>query len=361
MDDVITIGSTTDLRLFLGLQTRIYDGDSPAIPLPEFEVRRLLDVQRNPALRGRSVFLLLVRHRGEAVARCSLVLPKPGDHCAMFGFFECVDDPSAASLLFEHAADLCRCNGVHALHGPFSPVTSGVTGVQLDGFDQPNSLYEACSPPYYARLLEHCGFEVERRGRTWRSTTLRADMEALAARLPERATRYSIRCVSLRDLRQGMEDLAAVFDAAFRENWGRETMSLDEYFYVARFLLPAWQPDSLTVVYDGQTPAGALLCLPDINAAFRYRRCEPRLLTLWRARRLAGRSRTLLTFAMGMHPDYQHSAAGLLLARHMALLAQRYDSMCSTWITEGNAGSERMAERFGLAPWKTYAVYHREF
>ena len=369
MYEVVTIAGNADMRRFLSLPRRIYCTCSPAKPLPAFEVRRLLDQERNPALHGRSVFLLLVRRDREPVARCSLVLPRNGtangegrDHerVALFGFFECQDDERAARLLFEHAENLCRKNGVTALHGPFSPTTSGVTGVQLDGFGEANVLYESCSQPWYRRLLERSGYAIERLGRTWRSTTLREDMRDLLARLPQRPSRYRIRSVGADDLRDGIGDLATVFDAAFRESWGREPMSLEEYFYVARFLLPAWRPESFRIVYDDAEPVGALLAVPDVNPAFLCHPRTPRLLALWRARRFASRSRSLITFAMGLHPDYQHSAAGLLLARHTADIAMRYDRMYSTWITEGNTGSERMAARFGLLPWKTFAVYRKE-
>lgn len=369
MYKVVIIAGRADMRGFLTLPRSVYGTASPASPLPAFEERRLLDQEQNPALRGRSVFLLLVRRDHEPVARCSVVLPRNGtpateryDHerVALFGFFECRDDERAARLLFEHAEKLCRHNGVTALHGPFSPTTSGVTGIQLDGFEEANVLYEACSPPYYARLLEASGYSIERYGRTWRSTTLREDMRDLLARLPERQSRYHIRSVGLDELRSGIGDLASVFEAAFRESWGHEPMSLDEYFYVARFLLPAWRPESFRIVYDGTEPVGSLLAVPDVNPAFLCHPRAPRTLSLWHARRFARRAPALITFAMGLHPDYQHSAAGLLLARHTAHIAMRYDRMYSTWITEGNTGSERMAARFGLLPWKTFAVYRKD-
>jgi hypothetical protein len=137
-------------------------------------------------------------------------------------------------------------------------------------------------------------------------------------------------------------------------------MTLDEYFYVAQYLIPAWRPESLTIVYDGSKAVGALLNVPDINPVFRDTRRKPRAFTMGTARKYARHSRTLITFAMGMLPEYQNSAAGLLLARAMVSIAQNYEQIYSTWITEGNTGSERMAARFGLEPWRTFAVYRKE-
>ncbi|MBN1448276.1 MAG: hypothetical protein JXA28_10135 [Bacteroidetes bacterium] len=362
MYEVMTVTGDRELRHFIAVQHLLYDHRPAAIPLPDFEVRRLLDANRNPALQKRTSHLLVVLRHGKAVGRCSVVLPRNGDErIALLGFFECTDDARAADLLLRYAEGICRRAGASAVHGPFNPTTSGVTGVQLDAFDQPTVLHEACSHPWYASMFETAGYVVERRGRTWCNMQLRSDMEALAQRLPERPTRFRLREIGLRELQEGIGDLAAIFDAAFAESWGREPIQLDEYFFAARFLLPAWRPGCFTLVYDGPHPVGALLCFPDINPAFRYTTHVPRLLTLWRARQLSRRSRSLVTFAMGLHPDYQNSAAGLLLSRHAAALGQRYDRMYSTWITEGNTASERMATRFGLSPWKTFAVYRKDF
>ncbi len=360
MYDIVTAADKRGWKQFLELPRKLYRPRNAAIPLPEYETRRLLDRGRNPALYGRSMQLLVVRKEGEAVGRCSVVLPARTGDPALFGFFECIDDQAAADLLLRRAEDLCRQHGVGILHGPFSPTTSGVTGVQLDGYDIPNILNEACSLPYYPRLLEHAGFTVERRGRSWRSTTLHADMESLASRLPSRSPRFRIELIGPARLRAGIRDLAAVFDTAFRDSWARETMTLEEYFYVARYLLPAWRPDTFAIVYDGTIPVGAVLCLPDINPFFRGAGCGIGALRPLCLRRHARRARTLVAYAIGILPEYRNSAAAVLLARHLARIARHYDAMQSTWITEGNHASERMAGRFGLTPFKNFAVYRKQ-
>ncbi len=136
-------------------------------------------------------------------------------------------------------------------------------------------------------------------------------------------------------------------------------MEQEEYFYAARYLLPAWIEDSLALVYDGSRAIGAVVCATDINPAFRGQHCLPRSIALLRARRLAQRSRTLVGFAIGLHPDYQNSSAALSAVRHFTHVARRYEHMYTTWITEGNHGSERICARFGLQPWRTLGVFRK--
>jgi|GEM_PF-2711172 len=361
MYEITLVKSRKEWRQFLDVQRRIQKAHSHAMPLPEFEVQRLLDTDANPALRGRQLFLLVVRRGDTPVGRCSLLLPRNREkRTAILGFFACIDDARAAQLLFNEAEFLATTAGTTCIHGPFSPTTSGVTGVQLDRFDDPNVLSEACSPPWYAAQFKAAGFEIERYGRTWLNPSLQGTLESLAARLPDRTGRFRIRTVGMRNLAAGISDLAAIFESAFSANWGRDSMSVDDYLFTARFLLPAWQPGSFALVYDDTRPAGALISFPDINPAFRGIRSRVRPLALWNARRRARRSRSLVTFAMGLHPDYQNTAAGLMLARHMTEYGRRFDRMYSSWITEGNAASERIATRFGLRPWRRFAVYRKD-
>ena len=361
MYDVITVRSPQEWKQFHDVQRLIYSRQSHAIPLPAFEVQRLLDGKRNPALRERKLYPLVVRRGGEPVGRCSLLLPGNGGAApALFGFFECVNDQRAADALLYFAEAICIQQGAGALHGPFSPTTSGLTGIQLDRFDDANVLGEPCSPPYYATLLASSGYGIEQKGRTWRSATLRRDMDILAVRLSSRPTRFRLESIRPRDLDTGVADLAAIYDDAFQENWSREPMAQDEYFYSARYLLPAWIRDGLAVAYDETRAVGAVLCMADINPAFRTAHRWPRALSLLRAKRLACRTRTLVAFAIGMLPEYQNSAAMLPIVRHLTDVARRYERMYTTWITEGNRASERMCIRFGLRPWRTLGVFRKE-
>jgi hypothetical protein len=360
MYQVITVTENPEWRQFVAVQRRIYRRQPAAIPLPEFELRRLLDRRGNPVLQRRTLYLLLVLRDGDPVGRCSLLLPRGSEQTtALFGFFECVHDQRAADALLARVEELCAARGVRVLHGPFSPDTAGLTGVQLDRFDDANVLGEPCALPYYARLLEDAGYTIEQKGRTWRSTTLREDATALAAALPQRRSRFRLQSVERDTLQEGIGDLAAVFDDAFLENWSRDAMSREEYFYNAQYLLPAWIDDGMGIVYDDVQPVGAIVFMADINPAFRHAQRLPRALALLRARRHARKTRRIVAFAMGMLPEYQNSAAGLQLVRHFADVALRYDCMHTTWITEGNQGSERICARFGLQPWRQFGVFRK--
>lgn len=362
MYTVNIVASKRQWKEFLDVPALVYRGQRHAVRQPVYEVRRLLDRESNPSLHGRRLILLTVQRGAQVIGRCSVLLPGEGQHGeALFGFFESVNDREAAYRLFATASDLCAQHGVRALHGPFNPDTSGLTGVHLDNCSQSNVLGEPCSLPYYPGLLEHAGFAIEQRGRTWRSLTLREDVAALRASLPKRETGYALRSYSLAELRKGLGDLAVVFNEAFRNNWSRDDLTTDQYAFTAASYIPAVLDRSLTLAYRGDVPIGAMVFLADCNPALKLSYRLPHPLTTYWQRQYAKYSRTLVGFAIGLLPRYQNSGAVLELLRHFTSIARNYDAMYTTWITQGNQGSERICARLGLQPWRSMGVFRKEW
>ena len=70
------------------------------------------------------------------------------------------DDPNynVAAALFESASGWLRKKGRVEMMGPIDYSTNYVCGLLIDGFQFPPTILTAHNPPYYARLIESCGF-----------------------------------------------------------------------------------------------------------------------------------------------------------------------------------------------------------
>ena len=75
------------------------------------------------------------------------------------GFFECVNNQSAANILFDTARAWLKEKGMEAMDGPINfGETDSYWGLLIDGFSHPS--YEiAYNPPYYRDLFESYGFQ----------------------------------------------------------------------------------------------------------------------------------------------------------------------------------------------------------
>ena len=156
------VDGSADLRAFLKLPWRIYRADPQWVPPLLVEQRKLLNRSKHPFHQHADVEYFLARRAGVVVGRIAAIVNHRhvefhGEPVGFFGFFECEDDPAAANLLVNAAADWVGARGMRALRGPMSFSTNEECGLLVDGFDSPPMIMMTHNPPWYERLLESAG------------------------------------------------------------------------------------------------------------------------------------------------------------------------------------------------------------
>lgn len=76
---------------------------------------------------------------------------------ALWGWFECDDDPLVARALFSAAASWAVEEGASQMLGPASFTALEEVGLLVEGYDEPASFLSPWHPPRYAELVEGCG------------------------------------------------------------------------------------------------------------------------------------------------------------------------------------------------------------
>ncbi|MAT39750.1 MAG: hypothetical protein CL946_09125 [Ectothiorhodospiraceae bacterium] len=354
---VSEVRSKTDWIAFHGLSKTIYQSYPHLSPIPEHEARRLLNQRKNPYFRTYRLIALLCWIDDKPAARITIHIPRDlnSSSVATFGFFECIDDLNACSALLKRAENICRASGVSALEGPYNPSAGSISGIQLTNFSSPNVYTEACSPRYYAALLGECGYAPTAYGRTFRRDN--TDSRVAQMRKLEATGKYRIWNPNRVQLAVAFKALEEIFGASFANNRAVQPRSYESDLYAALGLLDAWMRDSIHIVYDGNLPVGMIVCLPDISEIVKNypgRNSLFRRFHIWRRKKSATR---LIVYAMGVKEGYRNTAAAYLLAQSFMQTAERFEYIYSTWITEGNDPPAKLADRFGLKPWKRFAMY----
>jgi len=357
-----------DLRRFLRLPWRIYDGNAAWVPPLLRERRRFLDRRRNPFFRHSAAEFFLAEYSGEAVGRIAAIenrrhLETYGDGTGFFGFFECVDDRATAAALCERAAEWARRRGLARLRGPTSFTINDECGLLLDAYDLPPVVLMAYNPPYYPGLLEGCGFAKAQDLLAYRMSAPERVPERLraAAALVERQG-VVVRPVDLRDFAAEVGRIHRVHSQAWAENWGAVPLTREELEELARDLLPVVDPELVFLAEKDGEPIGVAVTVPDLNQALRC--ADGRLLPIgWlrilRARRHIDGLRVLI---LGVLREHRHRGVdAALYARTMAAaIAKGYRWAEMSWILESNLPMQRALQRLGAAPYKTYRIYDRE-
>src|SRR4029077_8559199 len=218
---VSQVASRADRNAFIRFPWRIYDNDPAWVPPLIIERKAFLNRKRHPFYRHGDAALFLARQNQKVVGRI-MASDDPNYNAAhhsnigCFGLFECIDDRKVAAALFEAAADWLRQKGRIEMMGPIDYSTNYVCGLLIGGFEHPPTLLTAHNPPYYASLIEACGFVKIKDRSAWWFSEFPEPAERLRKIAAARAgkQKVKIREVNLRDIKGEAERLRSIYNRA---------------------------------------------------------------------------------------------------------------------------------------------------
>jgi GNAT superfamily N-acetyltransferase len=261
MINVIEVKNWRQLRAFMTLPHRLYDGDSPWVP--SLHLQTLVQIGK-PFDKERRLYLAL--DGSELVGRIGVKLHHAHDEKTLnFGFFECAEGyPQAAVKLIEEAHKLAP---ELTMRGPFNfRMEDPYTGLLVDGFSVRPSFWSSYNPPYYVEYLSQAGLTKTMDLITYRLDWNNVKLDALE-RLAQRAKKRGIEIRTL-DPKNRMADVrqvARVMNEALKDNWGFEAFTEEQVRELALlsylFLDPKW----LLLAEKSEHTAGCCIVLPDYN------------------------------------------------------------------------------------------------
>jgi hypothetical protein len=315
---------------------------------------------------------LLARRNGQTVGRLAVLVNhvhnrKYNEQLGFFGFFECVNDPAVARALFEAGDEWLRQRGMTAVRGPVNPSLNYTCGLLIDGFDRPPCFLMTYNPPYYAALIEACGFA--------KSQDLYAyemDQNLLAA-LVVRYKRAVLAALARSDLavrplnpKRFQAEIATyldIYNQSLDGTWGFTPLQPGEARQIASEMRHVIVPEFAMFAEVGGHPVGAMLALLDYNQILR--KLNGRLLPFGFLRVLAGRRgiTAARAMAMTMVPGYESSGLSVVLLDRLvdavAKWGGRIERYEFSWVLESNHRSRGTLERAGTKITSTYRLYDR--
>jgi hypothetical protein len=367
--EITTASTPSDVREFIMLPFRLYEGvDQWVAPLIS-ERKRHLDRRRNPYFQHADAEYFLARRGGRVVGRISAQVDRlfnevQGNEWGQFGFFECEEDQEAASALVDAATAWLRERRRDHVIGPLDFSTNHECGLLVEGHERMPQILENWHHPYYGELLEACGLEKAMDLLKWslhvsdRDSVLPIIWELADKLEPEHG--ITIRGMRRRDVQGEIARFMDIYNAAWEKNWGFVPMTETEIQHYAKELKPIMDENWAMVAETREGEAVAVaLTLPDYNQVLK--KLNGRLLpfgwlTALRARKKVNKVRV---FALGVKPEYQHTgvAAGLY-KRHFDMAATTpQDGGEMGWILESNVAMNRGMEAMGGKIVKRYRIY----
>jgi GNAT superfamily N-acetyltransferase len=340
--EVTVVSSGIEKDRFVRLPFELYRDDPFWVPPLIMERHEFLDPAHNPFFRHAEVALFLARREGKVVGRIAAIEDRnynafQGCKVAYFGLFESIDDPGVAAALVAAARNWGRWRGLHQIIGPMSLSTNQECGLLVEGFDSSPSVMMAYNPPYYAELLESCGFRKAK------------DLYAF-----ERSARVPAAEVAR---------IKTVYNSAWEKNWGFVPMTDAEFDKLAKDLKQLVVPELALIAEAHGEPIAFSLTVPDINQAFK--KVGGRLTTfglpiglaklLWFQKRIT----KVRLMALGIKEGWRRRGLDAVLIVETIRRTDQagYEGGEVSWTLEDNTLINRAIEASGARRSKVYRLY----
>lgn len=366
-DAVTLVESKEERKQFLNYPYAHYKEDEYWVPPLKFEQKKLLDTDKNPFFNNADIELFLAYHNDKLVGRVAAII----DHryneyhntkTGFFGFFECINRPQTAKLMFKVVEDWLKSRGMEEVMGPANPGMMDEIGILVSGFTKYPSILMPYNKEYYDSLLKSVGFEKEMDLYTYdvnQDNVNRDRMNRATQIVRKRLPDIHIRKIRLKKIKEEILIIQEIFNAAWKDNWGFIPLSTEEFDYLAQDLKTIVDPNYAHIAEINGKPVAFSVALPDYNQILKD--LDGTLFPtglikiLWRRKNIT-RIRTAL---MGVLPEFQGKGIDALLHRESIENGLKYNKYASEigWILESNVHMNRVAEKIGGELEKTYRMY----
>lgn len=350
-----------DFDAFFEAPFACYSNDTPFVSPLKSDLRRALDVRKNPLYRGRARRTWFTAHRDEQLVGRILVQIHDasnrlhGTRRATFGLFDCVDEPETARLLLDAAAAWARSHGCSELAGSFNLTITQMIGVVTSGFERAPYTYQEWTPPHTARHLADNGFEPFFPMQTFELDVRDFDPQVLLTEKPSALLsdpEWRFEPVRRRGFERRLREACVVLNDGFAENAMFVPLSEEEFLFPCAGIM--WVIDqrlSWTAYHRGE-PVGVLLCIPDLNPFLRATGFRFKWSTPWHLLRFRwSRKRAAIIF-FSVRRRFHGRGINLVMLHHTlhAMRTGGYTHLGISWISDSNRASLRQMEKIGARP-----------
>jgi len=349
-----------------------YKDDRNWIPHLQQDVEKLFDPKRNKAFRGGSEVIrwVLKNDNGRLIGRVAAFMHKKYAEgfdypVGGMGFFECINDKTAAFMLMDACKKWCMDRGAKALDGPINfGEKSEYWGLLTHNFEYPPTYQMNYNPPYYQGFFEEYGFKVFYEQYVfWRDLVRDADEVFMRkAAMLWQDPKFSLRNV------KGMSDeqLAKYFIEIYNDAWGKhegfKPMNYDQALKIMKAIKPVKDVRITVFAFYDDKPIAFYINLPELNQIFRHVHGN---LNLWGKlkflfyQKFVG-STTMYGIVFGVVKGFQGKgveAAMIKWAGENVRLKTPYKDTILTWIGDFNIKMLKVCKNLNASLLRTLYTY----
>ncbi|MEQ1797459.1 MAG: hypothetical protein ABL872_05875 [Lacibacter sp.] len=346
---------------FLQAAVNIYKQDANWIRPLDKDIIQVFDPEKNKAFRhGEAIRWILQSDDGNLIGRVAAFInnryKSKGDEVPVggMGFFECINDQTAANLLFDTAKQWLQSKGMEAMDGPINfGERDRWWGLQVEGFQQP--LY--CmnyNLPYYQQLFENYGFKVFFNQHCY-SLKVKDKLEKRFYLHHDQLSKdpnYKAVHIKMNELEKFAKAFATVYNKAWAGHAGMKQMEERTAIRMFNAMKPVMDERICWYTYYKDEPIAIWLNMPDLNQWFKHLNGK---LDMWGKLKFiwvkaTKRNKKFTGIIFGIVPEFQRKGVDAFMIMEAAKVIQEpmlYDDYEMQWIGDFNPKMMNVAASLG--------------
>jgi hypothetical protein len=366
-----------DAAEFIKFPKLLYKGDPYWICQLDNGVESVFNPDTNHAFgHGQAIRWILKDNKDVTIGRVAAFIDKIRSAANRqptggMGFFEVIENKSAAFILFDTARDWLTSRGMEAMDGPINfGENDNNWGLLVEGFTQ-QGFGMPYHKKYYRNFFEEYGFRKYFEQYTYHRDIRGEDNEIV--QFPERIMKiaswiskrpgYSFRHFEVRSKEKYIKDIAEIYNSTwsvFKEDFTPlDTQFLLESFNKAKLII---DEELVWFAYFNDKPIAFFILFPDLNQILKHLNGE---LHLWNLIRFAYYKIThkmtrLRAVVGGVHPSYQNSGVESAIFLHLYNIFKKkpwLKELELSWVGDFNQRMIAIYEAVGARKVKTHLTY----
>ena len=284
---------------------------------------------------------------------------------AFFGFFDCIDDLSAAKSLFDAVESWARERKCDFIRGPANPSSNYTWGLLVENFTESNVIMMPYNPEYYVKLVEACGYRKEKDLFAFKwvyDEKIVSRMEKIKERILRENKNLCFEFVDVKKLDLAFDYVKEVYNSAWEKNWGFVPMSDKEIENMASEIRLILKKDYVFFMKDGDRPVAFCFILPDLNKAIKKLNGEFSIFNIIPFLYSVLRIKSGRMLALGVIEEYRQRGIEILMILKAIEIIKKlgWEWGELSWTLEDNRKINKTIERFGGRIYKRYRIYRKD-
>lgn len=374
---ITEVTSREHVRDFLMFPVTLYKNEPNWIRPLDKDIEWVFDPSKNNAFRqGECVRWIMHDNHGKTIGRVAAFVNRKTVHkgndqpTGGLGFFECINDQTAAFRLFDQCKYWLQQRGMEAMDGPINfGSRDRWWGLLVDGFDREPNYQCTYNFPYYRDFFEAYGFQVY----FYQLTYGRRVADPLSPKLAYKASLiakdpdYEFRHLNKDEINLLPKFLVEVYNRAWSNRSENPEITMAQAKKMVRQMKPIMDEKLLFFGFYKGEPVAVYISLPEINQIFKYVNGKldwlGKLKFLWHKYRKTNQKAFGILF--GVVPEHQgRGVDGALVMAAREIYQEkylRYKEYEMNWIGDFNPKMIKVVEQVGAEIVKRHATYRKLF